>query len=148
MISARMGMRIKEPRARSQVAREGDGRLAGIPRQFSVTGLGGVPASAKGVVLSATVTEGTGAGYVTVWPSDATRPTASSLNFIPGQTVANLVLVKVPASSFVNLYNAAGQVHLILDVVGLLRVVAHGWQTHFTERKRKSSHKLRGTWLA
>src|SRR3989442_37290 len=106
MISARMGKRIKEPGARSQGAR-GRRAIGWNTAAISVTGLGGVPVSAKGVVLSATVTEGTGAGYVTVWPSDAPRPTASSLNFIPGQTVANLVLVKVPPSGFVNVYNAA-----------------------------------------
>ena len=92
----------------------GHNRSAGI----SVTAVGGVPASAKGVVLNATVTEGTGASYITIWPSDATRPTASSLNFAPGQTVANLVMVKVPPNGSVNVYNAVGQVHLVWDVVG------------------------------
>ena len=92
----------------------GHNRSAGI----SVTAVGGVPASAKDVVLNATVTEGTGASYITIWPSDATRPTASSLNFAPGQTVANLVMVKVPPNGSVNVYNAVGQVHLVWDVVG------------------------------
>ena len=85
---------------------------------MQVTGAGGVPPTAKGVVVNATVTEGTAAGYLTIWPSDATRPTASTLNFIPGQTVANLVMVKVGAGGSVGIYNAAGQVHLIFDVVG------------------------------
>ena len=51
-------------------------------------------------------------------PSNATRPTASNLNFGPGQTVPNLVMVKVGPDGKVNVYNAAGQVHVIFDVVG------------------------------
>ena len=46
------------------------------------------------------------------------QPTASNLNFVPGQTVANLVMVKVGTDGKVKIYNAAGQVHVIFDVVG------------------------------
>lgn len=91
---------------------------------ITVTGVGGVPVGAKAVVLNATVTEVTGAGYLTVYPSDvAPRPNASNLNFVPGQTVPNLVIVRVapighPHAGKVNVYNAAGQTHVVFDVVG------------------------------
>ena len=45
-------------------------------------------------------------------------PTASSLNYIAGLTVANLVIVKLGADGGVNLANAFGTTHLIADVVG------------------------------
>jgi hypothetical protein len=79
---------------------------------------GGVAEGAKAVVLNATATEATAAGYITVYPSNAAKPNASNLNFAPGQTVPNLVMVKVPPNGIVNVYNAAGQVHVIFDVVG------------------------------
>ena len=78
----------------------------------------GVPEGAKAVVINTTVTEATGGSFLTVWPSDAAKPNASNLNFGPGQTVPNLVMVKVPPNGIVNVYNAAGQVHAIFDVVG------------------------------
>jgi hypothetical protein len=87
-----------------------------------VTGVGGVPDGAKAVVVNATVTQPTGGSFLTVWPSNATRPNASNLNFGLGQTVPNLVMVKVPTTGptagRVNVYNAVGQVHVIFDVVG------------------------------
>jgi len=94
------------------------GKLGIGTANVDVTGVGGVPEGAKAVVLNATVTDATEAGYITVYPSDAARPNASNLNFAPGQTVPNLVMVKVPPNGIVNVYNAAGQVHVIFDVVG------------------------------
>ena len=86
-----------------------------------VTGMAGsgVPASGvSAVVVNATVTEPTEASYLTVYPSDAQRPLASNLNFAVGQTVPNLVTVKVGADGNVKVFNAAGQTHVIFDVVG------------------------------
>jgi hypothetical protein len=53
-----------------------------------------------------------------VWPSGISRPTASNLNVVPGQTVPNLVIVGIGANGKVSLYNSAGSVHFIADVVG------------------------------
>jgi hypothetical protein len=79
---------------------------------------GGVAANAKAVVANLTVTNPTGASFLTAWPSDAPRPTASDLNMVPGQTVPNLVVVKLGADGKVNLYNLAGTTDAVLDVVG------------------------------
>jgi len=85
-----------------------------------VTGSCDVPgAGVSAVVINTTVTEPTAGSYLTVYPSDVSpRPTASNLNFGPGQTVANLVTVKVGADGDVKVYNAVGQVHVIFDVAG------------------------------
>jgi hypothetical protein len=78
-----------------------------------------VPAAGvTAVVLNVTVTAPTAAGYVTVWPSDAARPLASNLNFVPDLTVPNLVVVRVPADGVVSLFNFYGLTHLVVDVVG------------------------------
>jgi hypothetical protein len=78
---------------------------------------GKIPADTAAVILNVTVTQPTGTGYVTVWPSDDTMPEASNLNFVPGQTVPNLVLVPVSADGKVNLQPSANT-HLIADLAG------------------------------
>jgi len=88
---------------------------------LQVTGRGGVPGlpSAKGVVMNVTVTNTTAASFLTVYPGDATQPTASDLNWVPGLTVPNLVVVKVSAADgAVKIYNAQGCVDVLADVVG------------------------------
>ena len=85
---------------------------AGETQPFDVLGKGGVPGPGTGVtavVMNVTVTDPTWDGYITVYPGDvADRPTASNLNFVAGQTVPNLVTVKVPASGVINFYNHQG----------------------------------------
>lgn len=101
--------------------REGLGGLVlepGASRKLQVAGLAGVPTSgATAVALNVTVVEPTSAGYVTVWPG-AERPTASNLNFVAGQTVANAVLVGLGSDGSVMLFNSSGNTHLVVDVAG------------------------------
>jgi hypothetical protein len=88
-------------------------------RDLDVTGRGGVPASnVTAVVVNITVTEPTMPGYVTAFPGDVAKPNASNLNFVPGETVPNLAIVRVPASGIVKFYNLFGNTHLVVDVVG------------------------------
>src|SRR4029079_7491787 len=42
----------------------------------------------------------------------------SNVNFLPGMTIPNQVIVRVPPSGLVNFYNAFGVTHVIADVVG------------------------------
>ncbi len=85
----------------------------------AVTGVGGVPASGvTAVALNVTVTQPSAGGFLTVYPWGTTRPTASSLNFVAGQTVPNLVLAKVGTDGKVSVYNLTGTTHVIFDVVG------------------------------
>ncbi|MET7395189.1 hypothetical protein ABZS66_17035 [Dactylosporangium sp. NPDC005572] len=85
---------------------------------LQITGAGGVPTDASTVVLNVTVTEPTGPGFVTVYPSGVARPTASSINYAKGWTGANSVTVKVGANGKVDLYNAGGPAQIIADVFG------------------------------
>ncbi|HUP74942.1 MAG TPA: S8 family serine peptidase [Acidimicrobiales bacterium] len=111
--------RLVDTRSAPLVAVPADGEL-----DVSVLGVGGVPGSGVGaVVLNVTAVDAVASGYVTVWPSGEERPWASSLNFVPGQAVANSVVAKVGADGKVLLWNAAespasGSVHLAVDVVG------------------------------
>ena len=64
------------------------------------------------------MTHPTTAGHITAFPSGRTRPDVSSLSYAKGWTGANLVTVAVGANGKVDLYNSAGSVDLIADVVG------------------------------
>ena len=86
---------------------------------LQVTGRGGVPATGvSAVALNVTVTEPTAVSYLSVWPAGDAQPLVSSLNFAAGDTVANLVIVKVGAGGAVSLYNSGGFVHVVADVAG------------------------------
>ncbi|MFD0583729.1 choice-of-anchor D domain-containing protein [Dactylosporangium darangshiense] len=104
--------------------REGNGAPkaplgGGQTMYLQVTGRGGVPSSkVSAVVLNMTVTGPTSAGYLTVYPTGITRPTASNLNFPAGWTGANAVTVPVGTDGQVDIFNAAGNVHVIADVLG------------------------------
>jgi hypothetical protein len=83
-----------------------------------VGGAGVVPATAKAVVMNLTVTNTTLSSYLTVWPDLVTRPTASDLNWVAGQTVPNLVIVQLGTNGSIDLYNLQGNTDVVLDVVG------------------------------
>jgi Regulator of chromosome condensation (RCC1) repeat len=86
---------------------------------LTVRGVGGVPAAGAGaVVLNITATGATNATFLTVWPSGAPRPNASSLNVIPDRDIANLTAMALPSDGQVRIYNDAGSVHVIVDVMG------------------------------
>ena len=86
--------------------------------KLKVAGVGGVPASGvTAVVMNVTVTGGSAKDYVTVYPDGVSRPGTSSVNFGAGQTLANLVTVKV-VDGYVDFYNYTGNEQIIADVSG------------------------------
>src|SRR6266550_1696087 len=92
---------------------------------FSVAGRGGVPlvgssAPATAVIVNMAVTNTTAASYAIVYPSDASQPIASDLNWAPGQTVPNLVVVKLSADGKIAIYNGFGSTDVIVDVLGYI----------------------------
>ncbi len=85
-----------------------------------VNGRSGVPTSAvAGVVVNMTVTDTRQAGFITVYPSGTAMPTASNLNYVPGQTIANLVMVKDGSNGTISITNnSSGTVSLLADIAG------------------------------
>ncbi|MEU6865274.1 hypothetical protein ABZ924_18685 [Streptomyces sp. NPDC046876] len=84
-----------------------------------IGGNGGIPAGVTAVVLNVTVTNTTSGGHITAFADGDDKPTTSNVNFAPGQTVPNLVIVPVGANGYVNLYNGGWEsVDLIADVTG------------------------------
>ncbi len=92
--------------------------VATAPREVAVANLNGLPATGIGaVVVNATVTDTTAAGFFSLWPAQTYRPTASSLNVTRvGQTIANHVITPVSAGGF-SFYTQNGA-HLIVDIAG------------------------------
>lgn len=89
------------------------------PNASTVLDLSSVlPSTATAVAFNLTATNPTGSTYVTAWPDGSTRPAASALNLVPGQTRANMVTVPVPPSRKIGLYNHSGSVDLIADLTG------------------------------
>lgn len=89
---------------------------AGLPLQ--VTGRAGIPAGARAVVVNVTATNPSWWGFFTVYSTSSPRPTASNLNFSPGQTVPNLVVCGVGGDGRIMIFNALGTTDAIVDVVG------------------------------
>ncbi|HSN11972.1 MAG TPA: peptidoglycan recognition protein, partial [Propionibacteriaceae bacterium] len=94
-----------------------------VPAQSSITlavaGVANVPSDASAVSLNVTAANVKAVGFVTVWPTGGAMPLASNLNVDAGQTVPNLVTVKVGTNGTVSLYNSStSPIDLIVDLSG------------------------------
>ncbi len=96
----------------------GQSLTAGGTLDVQVTGKGGVPSGAAAVVANVTATGATAPSYLTVWPVGASRPLASDLNFVAGESVPNLCVAKLSSAGGLNIYNASGSVNALVDVAG------------------------------
>jgi hypothetical protein len=85
----------------------------------AITGTGDVPGlGAAAVLANVTATQSADRGFVTVYPSETTRPDTSNLNIAaPGVTRPNAVLVPLGGIGDITLYALSGT-HAIVDVFG------------------------------
>jgi hypothetical protein len=87
-----------------------------------VTGTSGhcvIPADATAISMNVTAVGGTVGSYLSVYPADAAQPQASNLNWTAGAPpTPNKVDVKLSATGAIRLFNLAGTVDVIADVVG------------------------------
>lgn len=105
--------------------REGDGPAltSGETRELDVGGRCGIPAEAKSLSLNVTVLLPTGQGNLRFGPGGEPLPTASAINFAPGETRANNAILKLAEDGsgvlrVVPFVAGGGTVELILDVNG------------------------------
>jgi hypothetical protein len=102
----------------------GDGTAPGTlgvggTRTIQVTGQGGVPASGvAAVVANVSVTSTTDGSHLTIWPNGAAQPNAANLNWAPGDTVGNRVIIPVGTGGQIKVRNLAGFADVIVDVNG------------------------------
>ncbi len=91
--------------------------------RVKIHGRGGVPEfGVESVVLNVTAVHqansASGWNYLTVWPAGYDQPTVSSVNVANGATVGNMVTVSTAADGHVDVYSNAGDVDLVIDVMG------------------------------
>ncbi|HYN31747.1 MAG TPA: hypothetical protein VES40_03915 [Ilumatobacteraceae bacterium] len=92
----------------------GDGEV----RNVAVAGRGSVPAGATAVIANVTATNTTAWGFLSAWPAGLPQPASSNLNFLPGQNVPNLVMLKLGAGGQLSIFNGRGSANVIVDVMG------------------------------
>lgn len=92
---------------------------------YTLNGWGSVgscvlPTGTTGLALNVTAVNATAATYLTVFPEGATPPKTSNLNPRPGSPpTPNAVNVKLSANGKFSIFNLAGNVSVIIDVVGV-----------------------------
>ncbi len=95
---------------------------AGQTMPVQVVGDGLAPGSATAVVLNVTAVNGSSGSFFTVYPDGDSRPVASNVNFAARTAVANQVIIEVPSNGIVNVFNAAGEAHVLVDLMGYYRL--------------------------
>ncbi len=87
-----------------------------------VTGTNGnctIPTTATGVSMNITAIAPTAASFLTVWPTDQTRPLTANLNWTAGQApTPNAVTATLSTTGAISLYNLSGNVDVTIDIVG------------------------------
>jgi hypothetical protein len=117
-------VRVTDTRTGSAEPNAGQTLGANTTLPVTVTGAGGtggVPTTAtnvSAVELNVTVTNTTGASYLTVFPGGTTQPVASNLNWNTGTVIANRVIVPVSSAGIVDIYNYFGNADVVVDVDG------------------------------
>ena len=92
----------------------GSGQSVTVP----VVGVDGVPATATAAVLNVTAVGGTASSFLAAYPGGTAVPQTANLNFVAGETVANLVTVPIGANGGVAIYNHSGTVDVVVDLEG------------------------------
>lgn len=78
-----------------------------------------LPTNATGLQLNVTPVGATSPTHFTIYPGEGAPPNASSVNPVPGQPpIPNAVTVELDAMQKFSIYNLAGNVDVIVDVVG------------------------------
>jgi uncharacterized repeat protein (TIGR01451 family) len=101
----------------------GPALAANTVRAFPVTGLCGVPADARAVVLNITVVQPTDVGDLRLFPAGTAAPLASTINFGAGAVRANNAIISLGAGGrlAVQCDMPTGSTHVLIDVAAYFR---------------------------
>ncbi len=72
----------------------------------------------QAVVLNLTAVGGTSGTYLAVFPAGATGTSTSTVNARRGEVIANLAIAPLGSGGAIDVYNAAGTVNVVADVLG------------------------------
>ena len=90
----------------------------GGTRTVQVSGLAGVPSGATAVAINLTGVSPSAQTFLTVYPNALPNPLVSDLNEGPGDVRANMVVATLSSSGTFTIYNAAGSMDVVVDVLG------------------------------
>jgi hypothetical protein len=86
-----------------------------------------LPDTATALSMNVVALNTTSSSYLSVFPADASRPTAANLNWVAGQApTPNAVTAALSGAGALSFYNLAGNVDLVVDVVGYYEPTAGG----------------------
>jgi hypothetical protein len=113
--------RLMDTRPETQVGTRNTPIAQGDTYFATVIGTNGgctIPAGASAVSMNVTIVNPTASSFLTVFPGDSARPTASSLNWVGGQSATPNAVTSQIGNQTVGFYNNTGSVDLIVDIVG------------------------------
>ena len=111
--------RITDTRANSGEPNAGKTLGPGSTLNIQVAGMGGIPSSGvTAAVLNVTVTDTTAPSYLSIYPAGEGFPGTSTLNWLPGVTIANRVIVPLGTNGQIVAENCQGNVDVVVDVSG------------------------------
>lgn len=118
---------------------------AGTVRDLTIAGANGVPGTATAAVVNITAVNATASSYLTAYPKGATRPTASNVNWTAGVISPNMAIVPLGTGGAISVYNYAGNVDVLIDVVGYFDAAANGNYRPLTPSRFFDSRSNLGT---
>src|SRR4051812_1618342 len=77
-----------------------------------------VPAEATAAAINLTVVNGTTGSFLTLYPTGTVRPLASAINWADNVAHANSTVIKLGTNKSFNIFNNAGSVDVVIDLVG------------------------------
>jgi subtilisin-like proprotein convertase family protein len=106
--------------------RGGPALMTGTSRNFPLTGVCGIPATAAAVAANMTVVLPASEGHLTVYPAAGSIPLASAINFHSGVVRSNNAILGVGASGqiTVSCVMISGSTEFVLDVTGYFEGLA------------------------
>jgi hypothetical protein len=88
-----------------------------------------VPAGARAVDINVTTTDGSQPSFLAVYPTGMQRPITSAVNWNGPTSQANSIAVKVNNNYEIDIYNAFGNVDVVIDMMGYYIDAPSGGQT-------------------
>jgi hypothetical protein len=110
--------RVVDTRATPDGPFAGPSIVAGTSRDFAIpNGACGVPASAQAYSVNVGVVPQGRLGFLTVWPAENERPTASTLNSWDGRVKSNGAIIPAGTGGAISVF-ASDTTHVVLDING------------------------------
>jgi hypothetical protein len=94
-------------------------RAAGQVTEVTIGGRATVPVNAEAAIVNATAINPSDQGFITIYPCGTPRPDASTLNYSPGQVIANGATIKLGTDAKICVYTHRAM-DLIIDVTGYI----------------------------